>query len=158
MAVIQRAWSQLFAFPLVPRPTITYRTGELIDIAFCKAVSASPVGTRTAEIARKSDLTFSMPTERVRNRQELETFDHSCVTSFLGEVARLHGKPQALRSTEVSENVKLPLSGVEIMGMIESSMSRENMERIFVVLSSLSNESMADVPAAFFNILRSFSV
>lgn len=41
---IEQIWSQLFPFPMMPRPTSLYRTGEPLDVAFCKSLLAEFLG------------------------------------------------------------------------------------------------------------------
>lgn len=44
IASIERAWSELFPFPMTPSPSARYRDGGPLDVAFCKAISAHPFG------------------------------------------------------------------------------------------------------------------
>ncbi|CAM1504816.1 Fc.00g024070.m01.CDS01 [Cosmosporella sp. VM-42] len=44
VSIIERTWSQLFSFPIVPRSDSKYRDGQPLDVAFCKTISAYPFG------------------------------------------------------------------------------------------------------------------
>lgn len=44
VAIMERSWLQLFPFPMTPPPGTRYRDGQPLDVAFCKAVSAYPLG------------------------------------------------------------------------------------------------------------------
>lgn len=45
VAFVERAWSELFSFPLFPRTTTRYLDGKPLDLAFARAISAHPFGS-----------------------------------------------------------------------------------------------------------------
>ncbi|RYP15360.1 hypothetical protein DL765_005751 [Monosporascus sp. GIB2] len=67
-AAIEHAWSQLLPMPMVPKPRQVYRTGEPLDVAFCKAVSAHPLGITYGSLFVDSAMGFRFPV-RDFNRQ-----------------------------------------------------------------------------------------
>jgi hypothetical protein len=48
LRALEQAWLELFPFPMTPSPSRRYRDGQSLDLAFCKAVSAHPLGSHLA--------------------------------------------------------------------------------------------------------------
>jgi hypothetical protein len=56
VATMDRSWSQIFPFPMTPPPKSThYRDGQPLDLAFCKAVSAYPLGNAASWMVENWD-------------------------------------------------------------------------------------------------------
>ena len=51
---VSRAWTQLFAAPLFPRAGMRYRDGQMLDVAFCRALLAAPLGSIMGSLGMKS--------------------------------------------------------------------------------------------------------
>ncbi|KAH7304770.1 heterokaryon incompatibility protein-domain-containing protein [Stachybotrys elegans] len=47
-AIVEQAWSQLFPFPMVPMPPQAYRSGEPLNLAFCRVLCTGGNGIRGA--------------------------------------------------------------------------------------------------------------
>lgn len=60
---LKKYWSQLSPFSLTPSPNSGYRDGQPLDAAFCKAISAPPLGDALASVSSHSltGVDYSLP-------------------------------------------------------------------------------------------------
>ncbi|RYP26317.1 hypothetical protein DL768_011752 [Monosporascus sp. mg162] len=92
-AAIERVWSQLIPMPMVPKPRKVYRTGEPLDVAFCKAVSAHPCGIIYGSLFADAAMGFRLPVQNF-NMQTATQLSERGVASFLDRLGRRHGVSQ----------------------------------------------------------------
>lgn len=80
---IVKIWTQLFPFPLIPRPNHSYRIGgEPLDVAFCKAISASPLGIMYGSLLTESTVGYGFQDQKW-TKEILESLSDKCIHSFL---------------------------------------------------------------------------
>lgn len=93
---ITRLWSQLFPFPMVPRPAPAYRSGEPLDEAFCLALSAGRLGVLIHHVAGGPGAGGSMgllPQPPLLKRQVGEQITRRGIRGFLAVLAAHRGQP-----------------------------------------------------------------
>ena len=59
-SAIRQVWPQLFQAPLFPRTKRSYRDGESLDAAFCKALLTAPLGTIIGSIVMRCAATLGL--------------------------------------------------------------------------------------------------
>ncbi|KAK0649839.1 heterokaryon incompatibility protein-domain-containing protein, partial [Cercophora newfieldiana] len=84
---VRRAWAELLPnLQLTPRPTQQYINGEPLDVAFCKAVSAHPLGCLYGSIMADS-MGFRFPNRQGQmNQATADRVSESAVTAFLAGI------------------------------------------------------------------------
>ncbi|KAL6859797.1 hypothetical protein ACO1O0_003821 [Amphichorda felina] len=98
VAVIERAWSQLFPFRMSPTPTPSarYRDGQPLDLAFCKTVSAHPLGdgmSLVTENRAPGSTTLTLPDDFGSQISAAAKDGGARARSFLNQLNRLRAKP-----------------------------------------------------------------
>jgi hypothetical protein len=86
---VEQIWFQLFPYPMVCRPDHLCRTGESLDLEFCKTLLASPLGASAISISqvqfgRPSLLNSSNPKETLTRQAQCD------VAHFLISLAQRH--------------------------------------------------------------------
>lgn len=114
LSILERSWSQLFAFPLTPRPPTRYRDGLPLDVSFCKAMFAYPFGSLIAMAAQNSvtGIDFSLPTDFKEQVQASFTDQGQAVERFMQGLAAQRSGCQMTPEQE-AERVKF-LMGVRV--------------------------------------------
>jgi len=93
--VIQETFKQLLQFPMVPRPTRPYCSGGPLDVAFCKAISAGPLGSLYGSTLADMAMGFRLQHPGDLSRERWENASHRGVTAFLSKLAYEQGYPAA---------------------------------------------------------------
>jgi hypothetical protein len=103
VAAIQGCWSQLFPFPMVPRPNQPYCLyREPLDVAFCKAISASPQGILYGSMLTDATMGygFDNPTWTL---EILEELSQRCINTFIAYInGQLNNDISPERHREIS--------------------------------------------------------
>lgn len=101
---IQSYWSQIFPFPMVPRRNQSYFSGEPLDVAFCKAISASPQGTLYGSMLTDATMGYSFDNP-TWTREILEELSQRCINSFLAYISgQLDNSPERQREIAMFTN------------------------------------------------------
>jgi hypothetical protein len=91
---ILHVWSQLFSFPMVPRPAPAYRSGEPLDEAFCLALSAGRLGAMLYHVLGTSNSSMGLtPQPPMPEKLSGEQMTRRGVRGFLAALAQHKGYP-----------------------------------------------------------------
>lgn len=90
--VLLRVWSQLFPFPMIPRPAPAYRSGEPLDEAFCLALSAGSLGAKLGGVINTSGSTMGLvPQQKPPDTETAQQVTRRGVRGFLAALANSKG-------------------------------------------------------------------
>jgi hypothetical protein len=70
---VEQIWPHLFLYPMVCRPDHLYRTGESLDLEFCKTLLASPRAPPRLQFPKSSSVGLHSSTAQTRKRHSLGT-------------------------------------------------------------------------------------